>query len=717
MQVIGAFHQVALDEMTLKHRLSAELEQDEANDEPIFGNTALLLAARELGMTSRLVRQDPLRLDKAPLPAIARLSDGRYFIVARFYRGQGSGVQSGVPRLLVQHAGKPPEIISVEDFIAQSTGELMFFLSKASFSGALARFDFTWFIPVIIKYRRLLGEILLISLCLQFIGLVTPLFFQVVMDKVLVNHAMKTLNVIAIGLVTATLFEAVLTGIRTWVFAHTSSKIDVELGARLFRHLLGLPLAYFESRRVGDSVARIRELENIRSFLTGNALTVVLDIAFSFVFLAVMFSYSTLLTFIVIGSIPVYIALSVLFTPMIRLRLDEKFNRSAENQAFLVETISGVDTLKAMAVEPRWTHKWDQQLAAYVMAGLSVTNVATIANSGVMLVSKLVTAAILWKGAGLVLDNALTVGALIAFNMLAGQVSSPILRLAQLWNDFQQVGISMSRLGDILNAPTEVASQRTRLPKIAGAIEFDQVSFRYRPDASDVIRQVDLKIAPGEVIGIVGRSGSGKSTLTRLVQRLYVPDRGRILFDGHDLAVVDAVSLRQQIGVVLQENTLFNCSIRANIALANPTLPLETVIELAKLAGAHEFICEMPEGYDTVVGEHGTGLSGGQRQRIAIARALITNPRVLIFDEATSALDYESEKIIQDNMRRICVGRTVLIIAHRLSAVRDAHRIIVIERGQIVEVGTHEELLRVKDGIYAHLYLMQQGMQSAERAV
>jgi subfamily B ATP-binding cassette protein HlyB/CyaB len=301
--------------------------------------------------------------------------------------------------------------------------------------------------------------------------------------------------------------------------------------------------------------------------------------------------------------------------------------------------------------------------------------------------------------------------------MLAGQVSSPILRLAQLWNDFQQVGISMSRLGDILNAPTEVASQRTRLPKIAGAIEFDQVSFRYRPDAPDVIRQVDLKIEPGEVIGIVGRSGSGKSTLTRLVQRLYVPDRGRVLVDGHDLAVVDVVSLRQQIGVVLQENTLFNRSIRANIALASPALPLETVIEAAKLAGAHEFICEMPEGYDTVVGEHGTGLSGGQRQRIAIARALITNPRVLIFDEATSSLDYESEKIIQDNMRHICVGRTALIIAHRLSAVRDAHRIIVIERGQIAEEGTHAELLRLKDGIYAHLYQLQQGMQSTEEAV
>ena len=707
---MATLHGLAADEPQLRHTYGHRP----------FDVQTILLAAKSLGLTAKALRQDPKRLAKAPLPAVAQDREGRFFLVARIEPAKSASTdpadQPTAPapdaRVLIQRAGQPPAVIPLSELLATWTGELIFFTSKASFSGQMAKFDFTWFIPAIVKYRRLLTEILLISFVLQLIGLVTPLFFQVVMDKVLVNHAMKTLHVIAVGLICATVFEAVLSGIRTWVFAHTSSKIDVELGARLFRHLLNLPLAYFQSRRVGDSVARIRELENIRSFLTGNVMTLVLDLLFSFVFLGVMLWYSVWLTLIVVLSIPVYVLLSVVFTPVIRARLDDKFNKSAENQSFLVETISGIDTVKALAVEPRWIHKWDQQLASYVTSGLSVTNVATIAGGGVTLVSKLVTAAIMWVGATLVIDNQLTVGELVAFNMLSGQVSSPILRLAQLWNDFQQVGISMSRLGDILNTRTEIAGQKTRLPRLTGQIEFDQVSFRYRPDAADVLRQVSLKVQPGEVIGIVGRSGSGKSTLTKLVQRLYVPDRGRVLVDGQDISIVDTTSLRQQIGVVLQENMLFNRSVRDNIALTNPALPIEAVIQAAKLAGAHEFICEMAEGYDTMVGEHGTGLSGGQRQRIAIARALITNPRVLIFDEATSALDYESEKIIQDNMRRIAQGRTVLIIAHRLSAVREANRIVVMERGQIVELGSHQELLRVPRGIYAHLYALQQGGQA-----
>ena len=723
--MMAEFHGLVADKAKLQH---------EYGHAP-FDNITLLNAAKSLGFTTKLVQHPPERLHKAPLPCIAIDQQGQFFILAKVDTGQADpateaatgrmpkakatlvpeGIQPDKTRLLIQRPGEPPQVLSWVAFTGMWSGELIFLTSKASFAGDMARFDFTWFIPAVVKYRKLLGEVLLVSLVLQLIGLITPMFFQVVMDKVLVNHAMQTLNVIAIGLLCATVFEVLLSGIRTYVFAHTSSKIDVELGARLFRHLMALPMGYFQSRRVGDSVARIRELENIRSFLTGNAMTLVLDLMFSVVFIAVMLWYSPKLTLIVAISIPVYIALSLFFTPILRTRLNEKFNRGAENQSFLVETISGIDTVKAMAVEPRWQQKWEKQLAGYVAAGLSTTHIATIASNSVMLVSKLVTVGIMWMGASLVIDGKLTVGELIAFNMLAGQVSNPILRLAQLWNDFQQVGISMSRLGDILNARTEVEGNKTRIPRLQGSIEFDQVSFRYRPDAPDVIRSMQLQIRPGEVIGIVGRSGSGKSTLTKLVQRLYVPDRGRVLIDGQDIAIIDTASLRHQIGVVLQENMLFNRSVRDNIALANPTAPIEHIMQAAKLAGAHDFIAELPEGYDTIVGEHGTGLSGGQRQRIAIARALISNPRILIFDEATSALDYESEKIIQDNMRHICQGRTVLIIAHRLSAVRDANRIIVMERGQIAEMGSHAELLRNPKGIYRHLYDLQQGEQQQNR--
>ncbi|MFN7835535.1 MAG: type I secretion system permease/ATPase [Burkholderiaceae bacterium] len=647
-------------------------------------------------------------LSKTPLPAVA-VGHGEngstdFFIVA--------GV--GPDQVLIQSpAVGRPETLTLAQFQARWTGEMILFTSRASVASGLGRFDFTWFIPAIVKYRKLLLEVLLVSFVLQFFALVTPLFFQVVMDKVLVHRGFTTLDVIAFGLAAVVVFEVSLTALRSYVFAHTTSRIDVELGARLFRHLLNLPLAYFQARRVGDSVARVRELENIRSFLTGNAITLVLDLLFSGVFIAVMAYYSGWLTLIVVISLPCYVMLSAAFTPLLRARLREKFSRGAENQAFLVETISGIDTVKAMAVEPHWTRKWDNQLAAYVSSSFKTATIGTFSNSGVTLISKLVAVATIYVGARLVIDNQLTVGQLIAFNMLAAQVAQPVMRLAQLWTDFQQIGISVERLGDILNTRTEVAGNKSSLPPLLGRITLDEVVFRYRPDGPEVLKRVSLNIAPGEVIGIVGRSGSGKSTLTKLVQRLYVPERGRVMVDGIDLALADSTSLRRQIGVVLQENVLFARSIRENIALADPGAPLASVIQAAKLAGAHEFILELPEGYDTLVGEHGSTLSGGQRQRIAIARALMTNPRVLIFDEATSALDYESERVIQANMKSICKGRTVIIIAHRLSAVRDANRIIVMHRGQIVETGTHVELLRPKadgsTGQYARLHRLQQG--------
>ena len=570
------------------------------------------------------------------------------------------------------------------------------------------------FIPSLIKYRKLLGEVLLISFMLQLFGLVSPLFFQVVMDKVLVHRGMTTLDVLVIGLVVVVVFESLLNGLRSYVFSHTTSRIDVELGARLFRHLVALPLAYFQARRVGDSVARVRELENIRSFLTGSALSVVLDVLFSVIFIAVMLFYSVPLTLIVLVSLPLYFGLSLAVVPVLRRRLDEKFARGAENQSMLVEAVTGIQTVKASALEPAFGRRWDNQLAAYVSASFKTQNLASWAHEGVSLIGKLVNAATLWYGAHLVMDNQLTVGQFVAFNMFAQRVAQPIMRMAQLWTDFQQTGISMARLGDILNTRTEVPpTSAAQLPPVKGRITLDNVSFRYRPEAAPVLGGITLDIRPGEVLGIVGRSGSGKSTLTKLVQRLYTPEQGRLLVDGIDISLIDAAQLRRQVGVVLQENLLFNRSVRENIAIIDPAAPIDAVVYAAQMAGAHEFISELPEGYDTVVGEQGSSLSGGQRQRVAIARALFTNPRILILDEATSALDYESEAIIQRNMAHICQGRTVLIIAHRLSAVRHAHRIIVMDKGKIVEAGPHDALVQKPKGLYAHLWRMQDGSQAA----
>jgi subfamily B ATP-binding cassette protein HlyB/CyaB len=449
-------------------------------------------------------------------------------------------------------------------------------------------------------------------------------------------------------------------------------------------------------------------LETIRNFLTGQALTAAMDLVFSVVFIGVMCLYSVWLTLIVVASLPVYALISGLLVPPLRRRLNEKFQRGADNQSYLVEAVSGVQTVKSMAVEPQVIDRWESQLAAYVSAGFRVTQLSNIGQQLVQSVGKLVSLGTLLLGARLVIDGKLTVGELIAFNMMSQRVAAPVLRLAQLWQDFQQVGISMQRLGDILNAHTELPQSRQALPAVQGHVVFEQVRFRYRPDGRPILEDVSLEIAPGQVIGIVGRSGSGKSTLTKLLQRLYLPEAGVVRLDGHDLALADPAWLRRQIGVVLQENFLFNRTIRENIALVDPGAPLEAVIEAAKLAGAHDFICEMPQAYDTMVGEQGSSLSGGQRQRLAIARALMSSPPILIFDEATSALDFETERVIQNNMKAICAGRTVIIIAHRLTAVRHADQIFAMDKGQIVERGSHADLI-AQGGYYARLVSMQAG--------
>ncbi|ELE1990849.1 enterohemolysin T1SS ABC transporter permease/ATPase EhxB, partial [Escherichia coli] len=596
---------------------------------------------------------------------------------------------------------------SRDEFEKLYQGKVILVTSRATVVGELAKFDFSWFIPSVVKYRRILLEVLTVSAFIQFLALITPLFFQVVMDKVLVHRGFSTLNVITIAFIIVILFEVILTGARTYIFSHTTSRIDVELGAKLFRHLLALPVSYFENRRVGETVARVRELEQIRNFLTGQALTSVLDLFFSVIFFCVMWYYSPQLTLVILLSLPCYVIWSLFISPLLRRRLDDKFLRNAENQAFLVETVTAINTIKSMAVSPQMIATWDKQLAGYVASSFRVNLVAMTGQQGIQLIQKSVMVISLWMGAHLVISGEISIGQLIAFNMLAGQVIAPVIRLAHLWQDFQQVGISVERLGDVLNTPVEKKSGRNILPEIQGDIEFKNVRFRYSSDGNVILNNINLYISKGDVIGIVGRSGSGKSTLTKLLQRFYIPETGQILIDGHDLSLADPEWLRRQIGVVLQENILLNRSIIDNITLASPAVSMEQAIEAARLAGAHDFITELKEGYNTIVGEQGVGLSGGQRQRIAIARALVTNPRILIFDEATSALDYESENIIMKNMSRICKNRTVIIIAHRLSTVKNANRIIVMDNGFISEDGTHKELISKKDSLYAYLYQLQ----------
>jgi subfamily B ATP-binding cassette protein HlyB/CyaB len=532
-----------------------------------------------------------------------------------------------------------------------------------------------------------------------------------VIDKVIVHQSMTTLDMLVIGFIAIAIFELVLGVLRSYVFSHTTNRIDVELGARLFRHLLALPLGYFQARRTGDSVARVRELENIRHFLTGSALTLVIDLFFMVAFLLCMFMFSPQLTAIVLAAFPFYIAISAGVAPRFRRLLEEKFRRGAENQAFLVESVSGVETLKSMAVEPQMQRRWEEQLAGYVASSFRVITLSNASSQAVQFVSHITYAAILFFGAKLVINGELTIGELVAFNIFAMRVNQPVVRLAQMWQEFHQIRISVARLGDILNTPAEPTYNpgRAALPAIKGDIAFEHVNFRYRVDGPEILHDVTFTVPAGQVVGIVGSSGSGKSTLSKLIQRLYVPEGGRVMIDGVDLGMVDTAWLRRQMGVVLQENVLFNATVRENIALADPAMPMDRVIAAATLAGAHDFILELPYGYDTEIGERGDTLSGGQRQRIAIARALVTNPRILIFDEATSALDYESERIIHQNMHDICAGRTVVIIAHRLSTVRNADRIITIERGRIIEDGAPEDLMHT-GGRYANLYRLQSGI-------
>ncbi|MEQ1694908.1 MAG: type I secretion system permease/ATPase [Hyphomicrobiaceae bacterium] len=694
LAAIAAHYRIAADPAQMSHELGL--------GESLATGEHVVRAARKIGLKATLLTDQAIkRLKTVPLPAIVGLKDGSYGVIT--HRSPDGQLR------YVNPLARSQVVEKVEDFAERWSGSVVLITRRAGGAGVDPRkFEFSWFLPSIWRYRKPLGHVLLASLFVQIFALITPLFFQVVIDKVLLHKGMSTLIVVTVGLLVIGLFDVILQYLRSYALNHTTSRIDVELGSRLFDHLLKLPLGYFETRAAGQTVARMRELETIRSFLTGQGLSSAIDLVFALIFISVMWMYSPTLTLIVIGSIPLYLIIAFSIRPLLRDKINERFNRGALSQQFLVESVVGIQTLKAAAVEPMLRNQWEEKLAAYVKTSFDAVMLSTLGQNAIQYVSKATTALVLFFGAQAVISGELSVGGLVAFNMMMGQATQPILRLSQLWQDFQQVQISVDRLGDILNAvPESRQLSNATLPPARGAIKIENIDFRYVQGGPEILKGVTLDIPEGQVIGIVGPSGSGKSTLTKLIQRLYRPERGQILLDGIDISQVDTAWLRRQIGVVLQENLLFNRTIHENIALANPGLPRAHVIAAARLAGADEFITRMPMGYDTMIEERGANLSGGQRQRIAIARALATKPRILILDEATSALDYESERIIQSNMRSITKGRTVVIIAHRLAAVRNCDRIIAIKDGVVVEDGSHADLLAKPGGVYAKLWRMQ----------
>ena len=672
------------------------------NDSKISeGEVLALRFAKKYKLKSKLcVFENDKQLKKIEknMPILAKSKSGEMFIIARVQDDKAIIVTDDIPQ---------PQMITVSELWEKWNG-IAVLISKKGMEANEAMFSFKWFIPTILKYKKEFILVLLATFVIQILGILTPVMTQVVVDKVLSHNTLSTLNVLAIGIAVVYVFDLILALAKNYLFTHTTNRIDVMLSQRLFNHLFALPLRYFESRRAGETVARVRELDSIRHFLTGTPLSSMIDLVFIVVYIVVLFFYSVPLTFVVIASIPVYAVLSLVVTPLFKKRLDERFNAGAETSSFLVESINGVQTVKSFALENKFEEKWGDLQANYVKAGYKTTMISQTAGSLGQFVQKMFDLIILYMGAKMVMDGNFSVGQLVAFRMLSGRISGPVLRLVQLWQEYQQASLSVKRIGDIFNSPVEasVNSALQTLPRLEGNIRFDKVRFRYRIDASEVIKDMSFDIEAGRIIGVVGRSGSGKSTISKLIQRLYIPESGKILIDGMDIAMINPKQLRRQIGVVLQENFVFNGTVRENISIHMPGASVEQVIQAAKTAGAYDFIMGLPNGFDTIIGEKGVGLSGGQKQRIAIARAILANPRILIFDEATSALDYESESIIQNNLKDICKGRTVIIIAHRLSTLKDAHKIMVVDSGNLVEYDTHNKLMENK-GIYYSLYCKQ----------
>ncbi len=696
---VASHHGVQAAPAQLSHRLALGDVPPSAED--------LARSAVIIGLKARVIK-DPSskRLRTIPVPAIIKIKDGSWAVF-------GVETSPGQYRV-IDPVTRRQEHLTLDEVLERLDHDVILIGKSAELSSEQLKFGLAWFWPAIKRYRKPLIHVVVTSFFINLLALATPLVFQLVVDKVLVSKSYSTLVVVISAMVLISIFNAILQYLRTYALNHTSNRIDVELGAKLYAHLVRLPISYFERRAAGVIVTRAREIENVRRFMTDQGLASVVDIFFIFIFIAVLFLYSKTLTAGILLLTPLYLVIGIFMRPAYRRKLKDKFRRWSKSQQLIVETVVGIQTIKASAVEPLFQKLWETRLAAYVKSSFESIMLGTLAQTGVQFITKIQTAMILFFGAQQVISGSMTVGGLIAFSMLSQRMTQPIMRFAKLYQGFQDVQISLEHLADILDAPVEQQAQvMAALPPVEGAVSIRNVSFRYRPELPEALSNLNLEIQPGEVIGIVGPSGSGKSTLTKLVQRFHNPTKGEILLDGIDISQVDPAWLRRQLGVVLQENFLFNQTVHENIALARPEMTRSQVVRVARLAGADEFISKMHQGYDSIIEERGANLSGGQRQRIAIARALATDPRILILDEATSALDYESERIIRNNMEQICQGRTVIIIAHRLAAVRNCDRIVGMIRGEITEIGSHDDLIRRRNGLYARLWALQTDQVSA----
>ncbi len=693
-QMLAQYWQLPFRKDVIRRILGNQMER--------MGSVSLVTCggiAEMMGLKAQLIETPANVFTRLPTPAIVAWQDS----FAILYECSPKELVFAVPEQGIRRK-KPSHFL--DDW--GDSGQVL--LLEKTAATPEKKFGLSWFWPSVSRYRGVLFTVLVASFLVQLFALANPLGIQFIIDRVLSRNSPENLNVLGGGLLVIALLEALLTSFRTYLFVDTTNRIDMALGSQVIDHLVRLPLTYFNRRPVGELSTRVNELENIRQFLTGTALNVVLDSLFSVIYIFVMIFYSWLLTIIALITVPLFGLLTIIVSPMIRQQVRVKAERNAETQSHLVEVVSGIQTVKAQNIELKSRWKWQERYARYVSEGFKAVTISTTASSISSFLNKLSGLLLLWIGAGLVLQGELTLGELIAFRIIASYTTSPLLRLIQLWQNFQETALSLERLGDILDHPQEVGEDDLKnipLPAVQGGVSFREVNFSFVNNGPLQLQNVNLDFAPGTFIGIAGQSGSGKSTLMKLLMRLYAPKSGRILLDQYDVSKVELYSLRSQIGMVLQDSLLFDGTVQENIALPAPDATSEEIVEAATVAFAHDFIMELGQGYNTRVGERGSALSGGQRQRIAIARTVLQNPRMLILDEATSALDFNAERQVIQNLSEIFHDRTVFFITHRLKTLQIADVIVMMDQGKVVEVGTHNELMDQK-GRYYWLYQQQE---------